>query len=447
MLRNSLRLGLAAGLMAALGLPPGLLAQDCAEKGNQYTRGADVELSYAARRDDPQPKETRYARAIEKLEPALTEDDPLPRAYLLAGQAYLGLRDVSGADSMFAKLSSVEPACADLVNELRFNAWVPLYNAGINSLRAGDQTGALDAFLRANVIFADSRSLTNAANIFQQQGDNAKAMELYEQALSLGGDPDMVRAASINLAELLRTEGRADEALAIYSDYASANPDDVLGLLNYAVALMDSGDQEGAGRLFEELLSRDDLSFRQWSQVGIGLYRAQDFTQAAVAFERAHEMSPLNKETMENLANTYYQAERYQELLPVAGELVERYPLESVNYNLLANAYRELDDADAALAALERRDGLEFEFLRSQLSPVAEGVWSVEGQVMNKSAAAGSEITVPIQLLDDEGQVVVSEDLLITLPGAGEATTFLLQFQIEDPVSGFRYGSPTASDS
>ena len=144
----------------------------------------------------------------QKLEPELTDEDPLPRAYLLAGQAYLGLRDMAGADSMLAKLSNVEPTCADLVNELRFNAWVPLYNMGINSLRTDDQAAALDAFLRANVIFPDSRSLTNAANILQQQGENAKAMELYEQALDIGGDPDMVRAASINLAELLRMEGQ-----------------------------------------------------------------------------------------------------------------------------------------------------------------------------------------------------------------------------------------------
>ena len=447
MFRTSLRLGLAAGLVAAFGLPVSLFAQECAEKGSQHTRGADVELSYAARRDDPQPKETRYARAIEKLGPELSDENPLPRAYLLAGQAYLGLRDVAGADSMLAKLSQAEPACADLINELRFNAWVPLYNSGINSLRAGDQAAALNLFLSANVIFSDSRSLTNAANILQQQGDNAQAMELYEQALALGGEPDMVRAASINLAELLRMEGRSEEALAIYSDYASAHPEDVLGLLNYAVALMDAGDQEDASRLFEELLGRDDLSFRQWSQVGIGLYRARDFTQAAVAFERAHEMSPLNKETMENLANTYYQAERYEELLPIAGELVERYPLESVNYNLLANAYRELDDADSALASLERRDKLEFEFLRSQLAAVSEGVWSVEGQVMNKSAAGGSQVTVPVQLLGEDGQVVLSEDLLITLPAEGEATTFLLQFQSEEPVSGFQYEGSSAFDS
>jgi tetratricopeptide (TPR) repeat protein len=447
MLRTSFKYGMAAGLLAVFGLPAILLGQECADKGNQHTRGADVELSYAARRDDPQPKEKRYSRAIETLEPALTDEDPLPRAYLLAGLAYLGLRDYAGADSMLTKLNGADPACADVINELRFNAWVPLFNSGINSLRAGDQDAALASFLEANVIYEDSRSLTNAANLYQQKGDNATAMEMYERALEVGGEPDMVRAASINMAELLRMEGRADEALAIYSDYASDNPDDVLGLLNYAVALMDSGDAEGAEQLFAELLQRDDLSFRQWSQVGIGLYRAQDFAQAAIAFERAHEMNPLNKETMENLANTYYQAERYEELIPIAGELVGRYPYESVNYNLLANAHREMQDSDAALQVLERRDALEFEFLRSQLASVSEGVYSVEGQVMNKRAAAGLEVTVPVELLGETGEVVTSEVLLITLPPEGEATSFLLQFQSEEIVSGFQYtGSGSTGD-
>jgi tetratricopeptide (TPR) repeat protein len=447
MLRNSFKYSMAAGLVAVFGLPAILLAQECADKGNQHTRGADVELSYAARRDDPQPKERRYSRALETLEPALTDEDPLPRAYLLAGLAYLGLRDYAGADSMLTRLNGSDPNCTDVISELRFNAWVPLFNSGINSLRAGDQDAALASFLQANVIFEDARSLTNAANIYQQKGDNATAMEMYERALEVGGEPDMVRAASINLAELLRMEGRADEALSIYSDYASDNPDDVLGLLNYAVALMDSGDAEGAEQLFAELLQRDDLSFRQWSQVGIGLYRAQDFAQAAIAFERAHEMNPLNKETMENLANTYYQAERYEELIPIAGELVGRYPYESVNYNLLANAHREMESADEALEVLERRDALEFEFLRSQLASVSEGVYSVEGQVMNKSATAGLEVTVPVELLGETGEVVISEDLLIALPPEGEATSFLLQFQTEEIVSGFQYaGSGSTGD-
>jgi tetratricopeptide (TPR) repeat protein len=405
MLRNSLRYGVAAWLIVACGLPSSLFAQECAEKGSQHTR-------------------------------------------LLAGRSYLGLRDYSGADSMLTRLAVIEPGCVDVVDEMRFNAWVPLYNMGISALQAGEQAEALQAFLQANVIYSDSRSLTNAANIYQQQGDNARAMELYEQARELGGDPSMVRAANINMAELLRAEGRDAEALAVYSEYSAAHPEDVLGLLNYAVALMDSGDQEASAKMFGDLLSRDDLSFRQWSQVGIGLYRAQNFEQAAEAFERAHDMQPLNKETMENLANTYYQSQRYQALLPLAGELVDRYPLESVNYNLLANAHRELEDPETALSVLQLRDGLEFEFLRSQLTAISEGVYSVEGQVMNRSATAGSEVTIPVQLLGEEGQVVMREELLITLPAEGEASSFLLQFEIEEPVSGFQYVSDgSASDS
>ncbi len=448
MLRSLFKSTLGLGVLAAFGLPADLAAQECAEDGNQHTRGADVELSYAARRDDPQPKEKRYARAIEKLEPALQSEEPLSRAYLLAGQAYLGLRDYAGADSMLTKLTSTEPGCSDLAAELRFNAWVPLYNQGINFLRAAEEDQALEAFLKANVIYFDSRSLTNAANIFQSRGEDEHAMELYRQALSAGGDADMVRAASINLAELLRAQGNDEDALAIYSDYASANPDDVLGRLNYAIALMDSGDMEGSQEMFQELMARDDLSFRQWSQVGIGLYRAQNFEQASTAFERAHELNPMNKETLENLANTYYQSERYEELLSLADTLVQRYPNESVNYNLLANAYRELDDADGALSVLQRRDGLEFEFLRSQMVPMAENVYSVEGQVMNKSAAAGSEVVVSVELLGEEGQVVSTEELTLTLPGEGEASAFQLQIQVEDPVTGFRYEQAgAASDS
>ena len=433
------------GLAAVVTLPTGLTAQECAEDGNQNTRGADVELSYAARPDDPQSKEDRYARALRKLEPELSDEEPLARAFLLAGQSYLGLRDYAGADSMLTKLVRTEPECADLADELRFNAWVPLYNRGVNMLRGGEVDRALESFLQANLIYADARSLTNAANLYEQQGNNAQALALYRQALEVGGEPEMVRAASINLAELLRSEGRDDEALAIYQNYAADYPDDVLGKLNYAIALIDAGETETAEAMFAELLSRDDLSFRQWSQVGIGLYRAQNFEQAAVAFEAAHAMSPLNKETLENLANTYYQSAQYESLLPLADTLLQRYPYESINYNLLANAHRELEDADNALAILEQRDALPFEFLRSQISPVGENAYSVDGQVMNKNGTAGTEVAIPVELLGEEGQVVLTEELLLTLPESGEAAAFQLQLQIEEPVAGFRYGQAAAA--
>lgn len=429
---------------AVIGVPagtaaPALAQDDCVGGGNQHTRGAEVELSWASRRDDPQTKEERYTRALEKLEPALAETPVDPRAYLLAATSYLGLRQYEPAAGMLEKLVEAVPSCQDQAAEMRFNAWVPLYNRGIEQLKAGDEEAALEAFESANRIFEDARSLNNAASIHQRRGDSETAMELYRRALGSGGDEEMTRVASINLAELLRAAGKPDEALAIYSDYASRHPEDILGRLNYAIALMDAGDQAAAEGIFSELMGRNDLSFLQWSQVGIGLYRAGNFVQAADAFSRAHELQPLNKETLENLANSYYQADEYARLAPLADTLVQRYPYERVNYNLLANARTETGDEAAALSVLEKREGLTFEFLRAQLGQTADDVYALEGQVMNTADEGSRTVTIPVHFLGESGEVVLTEPLELALPAKGEAAAFQLQVQSETPIAGFRY--------
>ncbi|MFQ5889908.1 MAG: tetratricopeptide repeat protein [Gemmatimonadota bacterium] len=438
-----------AVLFVALALPSPLLAQeDCVRSGNQHTRGADVEFSWANRRDDPQTKEERYARALKKLRTSFELEPDEPRAYLLAGRAYLGLRDFVGADTMLNRLVQMEPKCAEQAEQMRFNAWVTQYNLGIARWQAGDPDTALEAFETANLIYRDPRSLVNAASLYQNAGNLDKARALYRSALDVGGEPDMVRVASINLAELLKADGKNEEALAIYSEYSEKNPDDVLGRLNYAIALMDVQRTEEAQALFQELLSRDDLTFRQWSEVGVGLYRAGDYAQAVTAFERAHEMQPLNKEVLENLANTRYQSDRYQDLLPIAEQLVERYPYESVNYALLANAHRELGNEEKALAVLQRRDALPFEFLRVQLvAQQSENTYTIEGEALNRTAPAESKFEVPFEFLGEGGEVVLSDVLLLELPAEGESSSFQLQVQAGQPIAGFRYRLAPATAS
>ena len=53
-----------------------------------------------------------------------------------------------------------------------------------------------------------------------------------------------------------------------------------------------------------------------------------------------------------------------------------------------------------------------------------------------------------IALKDDRVPVVKAMNCLLALPAEGEASSFLVEFEIEEPVSGFRY-SPggSASDS
>jgi tetratricopeptide (TPR) repeat protein len=431
---------LVASFLAPLAVPSAAVAQeDCVAGGDAHTRGAELELTWASRKDDPQTKPERYNRALEKLAESYADPPVEARTHLLAARAYLGLRDYAGADSSLTMLVEAAPQCSDQALEMRFNAWVPLYNSGIEKLAAGDEDGALEQFEQANVIYTDSRSMNNVASIYQSRGETEKAIAMYEKALASGGEEEMVRVASINLAELMRSQGRDEEALRIYSQYSASHPEDILGQLNYAIALLDAGSDEQAQQIFENMLGRDDLSFLQWSQVGIGLYRAQNFDEAALAFQKAHELQPLNKETMENLANSYYQAERYSELEPLADSLVQRYPYEKVNYNLLANARTESGKEAAALEALEAREGLTFEFLRAQLGPAGEGIYSLDGTVMNTAGDGGTEVTIPVHFLKEGGEVVVTEPLTLTLPAAGESAGFQVQVQSDTPILGFRY--------
>jgi len=435
-----------AGFMTLLMFPAGAYAQDgdCVEDGNRNTRSAEVEFSLAASRDDTRAQEERYRRALEKLDENWSMDEIPPRSYLLAANAYLELRDLVGADSMLTTLVEVAPQCEEQAQRMRFNTWVEQYNAGIEALQQGDSPSALERFETANVIYRDARSLAYAGQIYQQGGDESKAIELYAMALDAGGADEIVRTASINLASLKQRAGDVEGALEIYEDYSSSNPDDVLGRLNFAIALMNAQREEEAQSIFSDLMNRDDLTFNQWSQVGIGLYRAQNFARAAEAFERAYELNPHNKETLENLANAHYQAERYELLLPLAEELVERYPLERVPYNLVANSHRELGNPDRALESLERRDALPVEVLRSQITPMDGNLYSIDGEAMARTAEAGTTLSIPITLIDEDGGDVMTEMLELTVPAEGEVAAFSLQVETDSPIAGFRYGAPAS---
>jgi len=92
----------ALGLAMFLAMPAAARAQDedCVEGGNQNTRGAEVEFTYANSRSDTRTEQERYERALGILEENWTMEEVPPRSYLLAATAYLGLRDYPGADSM-----------------------------------------------------------------------------------------------------------------------------------------------------------------------------------------------------------------------------------------------------------------------------------------------------------------------------------------------------------
>ena len=170
-----------------------------------------------------------YQVALQELRQALTIDPNYAAAYGVIGLVYMDLGDRARAEDSFQRGLRLSPADADLANNYgwflcqtgRYKESIemvqralrnplyptpakPLHNAGICSLRMGDEKAAEDYFLRSFQI--DPRNavaMYNLAEIYLKRGDVERA-RLYSNRLSTAYEPS---AQTLWLA--LRVERKA----------------------------------------------------------------------------------------------------------------------------------------------------------------------------------------------------------------------------------------------
>lgn len=425
--------------------------QQCQMEGTEATRQAEEMIDQAIELDTVAPDQarSRYDQALTRVRLALAQNEEDAAAFWLAGRAHIGLGNLAMADSMFNRFIALSPGCTNLTEAARQNAWVDAYNAGIRAYQAGNDSTALDRFASANVILEDPRSLNNAALLLQQRGEAGRAESLYRRSLEVASDStatEQVRAAYINLAELLRQQGQVDESLDIYSDYLQRNPDDVTANINYAVTLREvaSSDSsraslaDSAGAVFDQLLQRSDLSFSQWFNVGVGLMRSQAIEGAKVAFERARELQPYDKPTMQNLVEIHRVSGSVGEAAALADTLVEWYPYQKGLYRTLIQALDQQGQTGRVQQLLPQIENLPLEFSQLDMIRESESRYVVRGQV-NPGTRAGQTVTVPFEFLGPDGSVVATREASIQVPAQG-STTFEVALESQQPVAGFRHG-------
>ncbi|MGD2217551.1 MAG: tetratricopeptide repeat protein [Gemmatimonadales bacterium] len=416
-----------------------LSAQECLLEANEYTNEAATQIQNARGMEEEAERVPYYQRALELLEQAIAESPDDPAALWLFGEVYVGLGDYVAADSILNRLLEVAPACEERAEQTRHSGWVHSYNEGLQAFAAGDVTRALAAFQKANLVKQDARSYNNVGYIYHQQGETEKAIEAYRISQEVATEAEPRRAATINLAELLTSVQRVGEALEMYEDYTASYPDDAFARINYAVLLAQAGERERSAELFNELTQREDYTFEEWNELGVGLLRVGAFGEAIPAFKRARELQPFNKYVMANLVDAQIEAKLFAEALPLADTLVKWYPYAGAQYPPLANCLSRTGEAGEALVYLQLRQGLPFEFEGVNLTERSGGRYVVRGQVVGRGGSVGERIAVPFEFLGSTGDVVASGDLEFLVPPADVTRTIQLEIESETPIAGFRY--------
>lgn len=205
-----------------------------------------------------------------------------PAAWYYLGRYYLMVDDLAGADSAFSRALALAPACKEDVGLYRRQAWVPVYNAGVQAWQAGKIDSAIVAFRRANQIYqAEPLGFIYLANLFVgrdepdsalRKADAAKyhtdslvyatrmdsAAKYFRLAVPAASDPKYAkdkRDAFFNVARVYHAGKRYDEAKAAYLEYLApgAYPNDVQAMASLAGIYLNGGKRDSAMAWYDSI--------------------------------------------------------------------------------------------------------------------------------------------------------------------------------------------------
>ncbi len=486
------RAGLVAGAISAVAfvtLPAVAVAQeDCVgdkPRGGMYVSSAELYMDRARTNPRPDEKAKLYQQAVDVLREGFDKQPDNPRNYEMAGQALVGLGDYAAADSAYTKALELWSCYSGHLDTLRYTAWVRVFNRAVGYVRQGEFDKALQDYEAAWTIYDKlpqpklqigthyAQQALTAATDAEREELQEKAIAAYTVAakvlaerparLSEAQQQEYSRAASFNLAQLLAFEERFEEAAQAYTDFLAQDPDNVDAMTNAAVVLTraaiqvssqagetDDGPEKErllaksdslrsrADSYYDALVAREDLDANGYHNIGLGLLQIGHHEEATSAFRKALELEPYRLNSLEQLARVYFATELYDTLAVVARTLVDRYPLSLDNLALLANAYRETDNVDSALAVLQRREALPCE-LRQLGVEEGEGTYSVNGYLLNLNMTPDTPVELQFDFYDTAGEVVASETVNVVTPEQQADVQFNVTTESTTEIAGFTY--------
>ncbi len=418
---------------------------------NELTRTAELYLTQAQTLGMPE----RYGEALDAALNAIANDSANAMAFFLAGRAQLGLGDYAAADTLLDRALALYPGYEQDIRVERESTWIDLFNEAIGPLDVGDHEAGIMLLEEAEMIFPMQRpeALINLGVSYNNAGRVDDAIDAYAAALEVlrGGDEAMVdsataadwssRIASVtsNRAMLLANAERYEEAEATWREYLAENPTDIPARSSLAGVLSLADQPEEAQAIYDELLGMaEELGLREYMNIGIGLYQAEVFDRAAAAFAEIAGVAPENRDAVFNWAQSLYEAEAWEELVPVARQLVELDEWNKDGYTILARALLDAGTSEEATEIYNRGEELPFNITGSQLQPGGGGA-TIFGELINNSLPPGGEITIRVHFNGMDGADIGTTEIRVAIPDQDMAQAFRGEFSSDEEVMGYYY--------
>ncbi len=430
------------------------LAQGERPRDDENTRAAQRAIEEADEAATEAAAEALYRQALTAAEAGIAADATNPRAWRLAGEASMGLGDYVAADRFLDRAEELRPIYTFETDGMRERAWIGLYQEAVPMVNAGDYEEATELFMQANAIY-DRRpeAMITLGQLYAQlrRHDEAlanfdRAMEVINSDVVMEMDSATVaswheQAAGIPLtrAQVLADAGRLEEAVEAFRALAAADPNNMALKRDLATLLIQTGDNDGAFVVYEQLMAGPDLTPGDYYGIGVGYYQANAYDRAAVAFENAARVSVNDRDALELWARSLVIDSAYAAIPPVAERWIELDPNNRNAWLILAQAEQQNGNTAAAGDAVRRIEALTVTMDDLAMRRFANGGAQVEGTLTNASLAAGARINIVFTFYDMRGNSMGTANHTMTAPAANQAASFQVEFNSTEQVGGYGY--------
>jgi len=474
-------------IMAALLLAPAA-AQAQRPQNNVHTRSADVYLSDAFDPNtNPGDKLDILKKAVEAATKGTQNDPQNPKPWFQLGRAQAGLGNFLAADSAFDRAEQMYPEYAAETDPERLRAWIESYNGAVAAIQANNVSEAIRNLELADAMYRKRpEALVTLGSLYVQEGQLDKAEVTLKAALAVIRGPERAKLneqqktawaedeeqVTRRLTNLYLEAERFAEAEALLREMVQAQPNSVAMKGTLAQTLLRAGKMPEAVTVYREILAMSDVDEIALFNTAIGLYRAEQFTDAAAAFRRALEVNPHSHDTQYNLSQailahaTALVKERdtaaadrkalintqltqlYTELLALTESLAAIDPANRQLLMLRAEAQRnlgELGGADRAaewrnkvLATLEAHKAMKVD-VSNVIALPGDKTYQISGRVTNVAMTAGAPVKLRFVILNREGAEIATHEETVTMPVVEDSERFNFTVDVPEGAAAWKY--------
>jgi tetratricopeptide (TPR) repeat protein len=254
----------------------------------------------------------------------------------------------------------------------------------------------------------------------------------------------------MNHANVLQRMEKHAEAIVVLEKYLGWNPTDTDARKSLSWSLRQSGQTAKADSLDQAMVDEfskmnpDSLAAGDLMSVGVSMFNAKKYQEAAGIFERLMAQNPWSRDAVYNLANSYLALQQWEKLETVGGKLIEIEPLNEDSYRLTSQALRELKKQDELLKVAEEFVTLPVNIEVSSFNMGQQSArWQATAHGRSATDAAGKPlkpvaISITVEFLDNAGSAVGSQD--VSIPALEPGASQQLKAEIQSSgVTAWRY--------